>query len=83
MEIWNIFCDRCSNVIRAFDIFEALLKKEFLPCESGTRVASPGEFMYMGEQDGTRGFKHIDTRRYIYVHEGKLNIPKDFDCTEY
>lgn len=53
-----------------FDRLERLLKANPLPCSTGHRIASPGEFMwmYIHETMGV-GFKHCDSRRYVYVQK--------------
>lgn len=79
-------CDRCAQVVRDFNILEPLLRNTFLPTmidddtPGKSRIAHVSEFMHMGEENGMVGFKHCDTRRYLYLENGELIVPKDFEC---
>jgi len=59
-----------ADVKKYFPILEGLLKDRKLPCEHGpARIVSVDEFMLMSVSEplGTAGFKHRDTRNYVYV----------------
>lgn len=59
-----------ADVKKYFPILEELLATRKLPCEHGpARIVSVDEFMLMGVSAplGTAGFKHRDTRNYVYV----------------
>jgi len=54
----------------------------------GQRYLTASEFMFMGHREGADQFKHIVTRNYIFVRDGKLIVPQTnkvflrgfFDC---
>ncbi len=81
-------CDECAETTKAFMELDKLLKDRFLPCRDenddivDTRIASATEFMYMGTQDGTIGFKHSGTRSYVYIKNHKLIEAPLGDYTE-
>jgi hypothetical protein len=65
-----------------FARLEKVLKFRMLPTQDGgKRMAEAEEFMFMQvNSDGSLGFKHRDTRNYVYLkrdHEGDdyLKIP--------
>lgn len=60
-----------TEVNNYFRILEKLLKLRQLPNDKGEkRYVSADEFMLMHEDNnGVRvGFKHHDTRNYVYIH---------------
>lgn len=57
-----------SKIDADFARLENLLKANPLPTATGYRLAEPSEFMWMYEDPkGGVGFKHTDTRCYVYV----------------
>lgn len=70
-----------SEHLNALDFarLNAALAGVQLPQEGGgTRECDASEFMLMHvDSDGSIGFKHIDTRNYIYLSaDGKLTAPR-------
>lgn len=57
-----------SKVDADFRRLAKLLKANPLPTVDGHRLAGPDEFMWMYmDEAGRVGFKHCDTRRYVFV----------------
>ena len=63
---------------QAFDLLSKALAEQLLPTKHGAhRQASADEFMLMQLRGGFWGFKHGDTRNYLFVngHTGALRVP--------
>ena len=59
-----------SDADRFYPILAQTLREQKLPCENGpARFASADEFMIMHRNESGReiGFKHADTRNYLYL----------------
>jgi len=65
-----------EQINRDFERFDKLLKVTPLLANRGVRFAGANEFMHMGIQpNGTIGFKHVDTRNYVFMGGRRLHVP--------